>query len=46
MNTTVHRAQFSREHHLRHDLRTAELALQAIAAAHAEHAAHCAAYLR
>ena len=42
----VHRPAPARERHLRHDLGAAELALQAAAAAHAEHAAHRATHLR
>jgi hypothetical protein len=42
----AHRAAFAREHHLGDDLGAAELAQQAVAAAHAEHTAHGTTHLR
>ena len=42
----AHGAAFAREHHLGHDLGAAELAQQAVAAAHAEHTSHGTTHLR
>ena len=42
----AHRAAFAREHHLGDDLGAAELAQQAVAAAHAKHTAHGTTHLR